>query len=206
MSFEIKAFYCDATPTWSGFNHQGSVGILVTLKKINSLKKGEIQWSDLFIEYEGLEDFSIYENGEYTEIHQVKNYNSSNPSEYKDAIWLLLGKIYTIKTIKKSFLHVTTNVQRYNRDVKFDEEFCKTFFGVYAEPANITVKQRANEYTTSRECFENLNDLTYENKEELFCKVSFYPYNDEKFYCELNEVKVNIFDEIETYLGELSTP
>ncbi|MEM5643081.1 hypothetical protein AAHB52_20860 [Bacillus toyonensis] len=55
------------------------------------------------LEFEYLEDFSVKKDEEYIQIHQVKSYNVESLTEYKDAIWLLLGKsVYgSYSSIKK---------------------------------------------------------------------------------------------------------
>lgn len=96
----IKPMTHDATPSWNGFNYQGKVGLYVCLEiileKLNALKPQESELKNIFqefqIEYEWIEDFAIKNNGQYISIHQVKNYQDSEFSFYKDAIETILAR------------------------------------------------------------------------------------------------------------------
>lgn len=68
----------NATATWSGFSHQGQVGLLLALIE---LQKGGIDKLKTFVEFESREDIAIYtvedEERIYKSVHQVKAYYSS---------------------------------------------------------------------------------------------------------------------------------
>ena len=49
----------NATGSWSGYLHQGKVGLLIGLQKMNELIEKENDLSDWIIEYESAEDFDI---------------------------------------------------------------------------------------------------------------------------------------------------
>lgn len=77
-----------ATSIWSGYNHQGRVGLFVGLRELNGLKTAGIQdlgkWKLIF---ELGEDFQIIheideESIEIISRHQVKAYNSTAFSKY----------------------------------------------------------------------------------------------------------------------------
>lgn len=78
----------NATASWSGYSHQGQVGLLVALRK---LQEGGINLSNHFVEFENTEDVAIYEltqNGSksFLSVHQVKAYYSggSRQNNYID--------------------------------------------------------------------------------------------------------------------------
>lgn len=60
----------NATASWSGYSHQGKVGILVALKKLNEL--GLELNGEYILDYERQEDVRILFDGEPIEVHQVK--------------------------------------------------------------------------------------------------------------------------------------
>lgn len=52
----------NATATWSGFAHQGQVGLLVALRKMQEIDPAE--YSQYYLEYENKEDVAIYKQAE----------------------------------------------------------------------------------------------------------------------------------------------
>lgn len=204
-------FLHDATPTWAGYNHQGSCGLLVAIKNITKLLTGNVEdiskLERFSIEFEGMEDFSIIKDKQYIEIHQVKNYKKSGFGKYKDAIWLLLAKTQMIPTIESSFLHLTHDITDFsvnNRTEVFDK------FRGYVKPTNITGNQRDNEYYTPRECYEYFDNKYTENKnkydelsdtyKEAFDKFHIYPYEEEKYFCNDTTIIEKIKDAIKEFL------
>ena len=83
----------NATASWSGYSHQGQVGILVALREMNRLINAGLQneFAIHYLEYESHEDIAIYRdvNGNtpvYSSVHQVKAYYSNGHliNTYKD--------------------------------------------------------------------------------------------------------------------------
>jgi len=64
----------NATASWSGYCHQGKVGLLVALRKIKSLNCENLD--PLRMELETKEDVRLIDNGVDVEIHQVKAYTN----------------------------------------------------------------------------------------------------------------------------------
>ncbi|MBK9247175.1 MAG: hypothetical protein IPM69_03460 [Ignavibacteria bacterium] len=80
----------NATASWSGFSHQGQVGLLIAIRK---LKEKGISLTNHFLELEKKEDVAICkrENGneQYLSVHQVKAYYSDGGhliSSYKSVL------------------------------------------------------------------------------------------------------------------------
>lgn len=81
----------NATASWSGYSHQGQVGLLVALRK---MREAGIDLSSHFVQFETREDVAIYElipgaPPSYKTIHQVKAYYSNgngNKSKYNDVL------------------------------------------------------------------------------------------------------------------------
>lgn len=193
-------FLHEATPTWAGYNHQGSCGLLVAISKmtkiISILKDNHMDYSSLkqySIEYEGMEDFSIKRADEYIEIHQVKNYQKTGFGDYKEAIWLLLAKKDYIKTIEATYLHLTHEINHLSADN--NTQLFETFKS-YAPPSEISESQRNNLYYTPRECYEYFknkyeqdgycNDISDAYKSN-FEKFKIYKYRDD-YFCTDTEI------------------
>lgn len=74
----------NATASWSGYSHQGQVGLLIALRK---LQENGIDLNTHFVQFETHEDVAIYEDPirgarNYLTVHQVKAYYSTT-SLYK---------------------------------------------------------------------------------------------------------------------------
>ena len=68
----------NATASWSGYSHQGQVGLLIALREL----RNDIDLNKYFVAFESREDVTIYslrDDGEkeYKSVHQVKAYYSS---------------------------------------------------------------------------------------------------------------------------------
>ena len=64
----------NATSSWSGYNHQGQVGIFLALKELNSLLHKSDDYSNYSIQFEkeNGEDIGIVQNKIFVSKHQVK--------------------------------------------------------------------------------------------------------------------------------------
>ena len=77
----------NATASWSGYAHQGKIGLLVAIRKLISLHGSDPDLSTYQIKYETQEDVSLTENGIPIQIHQVKAYTSgSTIGSYTEAL------------------------------------------------------------------------------------------------------------------------
>lgn len=106
----VKHSKRNATSTWSGFSHQGKLGILIALRDLEDL--GHLADDDLqkwHLEYEVSEDITIWEGEKVISKHQVKANNSSGHlySSYSTAI----DKFECADTPEDArFLHTTREV------------------------------------------------------------------------------------------------
>lgn len=99
----------NATASWSGYSHQGQVGLLIALRK---MQETHIDLDSHFLEYEIREDVAIYKrdndgNKEYLSVHQVKAYYSAN-NNTKAKYDSVLNN--TFETCGQDFLHVVVDV------------------------------------------------------------------------------------------------
>jgi hypothetical protein len=77
----------NATASWSGYLHQGQVGILVALREVNRLLSKGNSINDWSVIFENAEDFDIKNDEEVFSRHQVKAYqNAKFPNDVKDVL------------------------------------------------------------------------------------------------------------------------
>jgi len=75
----------NATASWSGYSHQGKVGLLIALKAIRTLNCEGLD--GYYIEYETHEDVKLVEAANDLQVHQVKAYVSgTTKGPYTDAL------------------------------------------------------------------------------------------------------------------------
>lgn len=79
----------NATSSWSGYNHQGQVGIFLALKELNMLIQNGKDFRDYSVQFEKEdgEDVDIVKWTEVISRHQVKaKKNKKNLNDYKDVL------------------------------------------------------------------------------------------------------------------------
>lgn len=149
----------NATPSWSGYNHQGKVGIFLALNELMTLIKNNKDYKDYKLEFEnGTEDIDIKCSESVISRHQVKAYTK----EYFPKKYEMVRKIKQDNssvgfrtegtTDKNRYLHVTSEVKGWYLD---EENFKKEF-----------------------------PKADYVNNES---KVQLYTYPDNKMYCSLTK-------------------
>lgn len=97
----------NATASWSGYSHQGKIGILIALKKINELN---LEWDEEYIlDYEQQEDVRLKLNGRAIEVHQVKARSSG------DTIGTYISALNNFEHCEgENFLHTIVEVRNWN--------------------------------------------------------------------------------------------
>jgi hypothetical protein len=129
MSKENPGVIFDASNSWNGYNHQGKLALLLSIKEIVSLydnaktvEENKNELSKYFLEIEHLEDFSIGRmiNGkeEYLSVHQVKNHVSGVATNYNSAFLGLVYHVQKIPTLKNAYLHSTTDIEFAEKTIK----------------------------------------------------------------------------------------
>jgi len=99
----------NATASWSGYSHQGQVGLLVALKK---MQEQNTNLATHFVQFETHEDVAIYEEGvggakTYLSVHQVKAYYSGT-NMYKSTFSGVLNGTFEDGNIK--YLHTAAEI------------------------------------------------------------------------------------------------
>ena len=86
---EVAGRKNNATSSWSGYNHQGQVGIFLALKELNKLLIRNEIFNDFSVQFEKKdgEDVDIVKNKTIISRHQVKaKTRSKNINNYKDVL------------------------------------------------------------------------------------------------------------------------
>ena len=141
----------NATPSWSGYLHQGKVGILVALKYIDieffkNAPAAIESFRHLHLTYEHHEDFMVLKDNEILSIHQVKakiSAGSDKKSAYGSAL-----KQFDVSTspLDQRYLHVVNEITDWDK----------------SKTANIH-KIQLYEYADSRK-YSSLNDDSIKNE------------------------------------------
>ncbi|MBN1068138.1 hypothetical protein DVW02_09120 [Clostridium botulinum] len=188
----------NATASWSGYLHQGKVGIFIGLKKINELiNKPNQDLNKWKIEYESAEDIDIKNDDVVDSRHQVKAYKDAKyPNDYKDVLGILEYELDTNgkKVIKNKGFRICDfddNLNTLPIEVNEDSRFLHTItetlgFGLTESEFNNTYKQaKYVENPNKIKLFEYPNGNRY-------CALS--NFNDElKMYCKIEINKILIF-------------
>lgn len=188
----------NATASWSGYLHQGKVGIFIGLKKINELiNKPNQDLNKWKIEYESAEDIDIKNDDVVDSRHQVKAYKDAKyPNDYKDVLGVLEYELDTNgkKVIKNKGFRICDfddNLNTLPVEVNEDSRFLHTItetlgFGLTESEFKNTYKQaKYVENPNKIKLFEYPNGNRY-------CTLS--NFNDElKMYCKIEINKILIF-------------
>lgn len=108
----------DASASWNGYMYQGKVALLVVLKKINEVSNV----NELWLESEGIEDFSIGSGEKYESIHQVKNRKYDKIEYYREALSNIVKRMKDYPEIANGFLHVKNEIKINNWDKEIKEQ------------------------------------------------------------------------------------
>lgn len=181
----MKSLYHDATNSWNGYAYQGKAAIYTILKMINDLGLGIDTAMEYELELEYLEDFTVYFQKKELSVHQVKTYNSTAPSEYKDAIWTLLGKTAMRSSIVKAYLHTTEELP--------GKTILKEKYKNLVAPLPTGSETQLNPFDYYNFVVEN------EAYDSSFEKLELYSYENGQNYCGLIEIREAISSQIKRY-------
>lgn len=145
------------------------------------------------MELEWYEDFSIIKDDKYVSIHQVKSYKKRTLSEYKDALWNLLGKS-VLKNGVESYLHAATELVAINemksRLIQLDPPS-------EPKPQKDPSKGPRIKGYTPWHYYKMVVDADAYNS--AFENLSIYSYEETKQYCPMNELEEEIKKRIIQY-------
>lgn len=174
----------NATASWSGYSHQGKVGILIALKEILRLIDEGKDISNWWVEYETAEDIDIKCSGEVITRHQVKAYkDGKNLNDYKDVLNEQKVKFEhgELKIIQKGFQinDYDESSGRIVSTVPEDARFLHTICEVQG-------------FGLTQEEYKNINLPYNPNFISNPNKIKLYTYPDNKKYCHFSDDKDSI--------------
>ncbi|MES2239440.1 MAG: ABC-three component system protein [Bacteroidota bacterium] len=174
----------NATASWSGYSHQGQVGLLVALKEMCRLIRADLQneFDSHFVEYENNEDVAISKSipntpKELISVHQVKAYYSQG---------------HLINTYKSVFI----KNEQYKKDNEgeyiLDHNGEKIELDDYVDDqwgGMTNYLHTSTEITNwSNEYFQGIGDNQF--------NVQRYPYSNNKSHCGTDEIGELIIEEL----------
>ena len=188
----------NATSSWSGYNHQGKVGIFLALKELLTLLQHNKSYTDYKIEFEknGSEDIDISNATSIVSRHQVKakregkfpndyqNVRKINSDSYPSG-YQILGT-----TNENRFLHVICDVLGWDLDEKeFKNEY----------PRAIYVKNESNVQLYTYPNGQRYCSLTDERNSPIdnFCKdiiKEILKEQDNCLVCDEDHIEETLFE------------
>lgn len=200
---DVSKYSFDASFSWNGYNYQGKVGLFIALKKIEELIEAGEDINEYFLELEYLEDFSIKKNDEYITIHQVKTYDSSAISKYKEAVWGLLGKLLKFDNIDKAYLHSTSSVE-------LPDDFLTKQIIKDSNNQNDQNDQNNKKKPKIISPYDSYKAVVDSGKSsELLKRFDVYNYGDQgnkKCFCEFDDIEEKIKEMIKKFIDSCASP
>ncbi|WP_423055591.1 ABC-three component system protein [Acetobacterium carbinolicum] len=174
--------YRNATASWSGYSHQGKVGLMLTLKEICKLLDDGNHFDGWSVEYESAEDIDIKNDDSVVSRHQVKAYIDGNTLKaYEDV--LLVQKCTLVddkQKISKGFQIRSFDIHGKPLEIEVDEE--SRFLHTICEVPGFYFSKADYEKQKYKPIFvENQNN------------IKLYKYPDGKEYCNVNDNSCKIF-------------
>ena len=172
----------NATPSWSGYIHQGKVGFLVALRQLRGCIENNIEnLEDYAIRYENAEDFDIVgDDDQVLSRHQVKAYVNGNEREdYSD--------LFNIQTRKFEKGKEKINVKGYQVH-EFDGSGNVAREVVSKENIYLHVIVDVPDFNLSKDDYFKKYPSRTKYTDNISC-VRLYKYNqaNDLFYCPLSQ-------------------
>lgn len=189
----------NATSSWSGYLHQGKVGVFLALRKLNELILDKVDFDDWLIEYESAEDIDVKYLNDVKSRHQVKAYkNGNNLNDYKDVLGILKYEKdeNENKKIKDKGFRINDFDDNLNPlELEVDEE--NRFLHVIEEVKGFGLSEKDFKKNFPRAKYiENPN------------KIKLYQYPNGNKYCQLDkdydQIKEFCKDEIKNILNNIN--
>lgn len=173
----------NATPSWSGYIHQGKVGFLVALRQLRECIENDIEnFEDYAIRYENAEDFDIIvgDDEQVLSRHQVKAYvDGSEREDYSD--------LFNIQTRKFEDGKEKINVKGYQVH-EFDGRGNVAREVVSKENIYLHVIVDVPDFNLSKDDYLKKYPSRTKYTDNISC-VRLYKYNqaNDLFYCPLSQ-------------------
>lgn len=194
----------NASASWSGYIHQGKVGLLVALRELNKCMQADnFGYERYKICYENAEDFDIVNDDKVISRHQVKAYKDKHEREdYATLFCVQTRNIGDGKILNNGFqIH------------KFEENGKILEVEVNEDSRYIHTVTYVPDFYLSRESYftkyKNRNKYTQNES-----KIKLYSYSKKKNFCPLSVtedkggdmIKVYCIEEIEEILHFIKSP
>lgn len=171
--------YRNATSSWSGYSHQGKVGLMLALREICVLLDNDrCDFDGWLVEYESAEDIDIKCSGTVVSRHQVKAYADGNTlNDYKDVLKIQEPKF----DADGKFINTTKGFQIRS----FDEEGNALEIEVDEDSRFLHTICEVSGFYLSKEDYENRypSRTFIENGNQ----IKLYIYPDDKEYCDISD-------------------
>lgn len=173
----------NATASWSGYLHQGKVGIFLALKQLRELVENDCDFKEWVVEFESAEDIDIKQGNKVISRHQVKAYkNAKYPNDYKEVLGVLKyecrqGKLKRVSSgfQTHSFDEKGTRIEL---EVDINSRYLHTITETYGFDLDKTeFTEKYKNHSVKPQFVANPNNI------QLYC----YPNNLK--YCELSNEK-----------------
>ncbi|MGD1819146.1 MAG: ABC-three component system protein [Pleomorphochaeta sp.] len=171
--------YRNATSSWSGYSHQGKVGLMLALREIcGLLENNECNFDGWLVEYESAEDIDIKRSSTVVSRHQIKAYADGNTlNDYKDVLKIQEPKLDAYgkyKNTTEGFQIRSFNEEGNALEIEVDEN--SRFLHTICEVSGFYLSKEdyENRYPT-RKYIENGN------------KIKLYKYPDGKEFCNISD-------------------
>ena len=172
----IMADKRNATASWSGYLHQGKVGIMLALLQIKDLLTEGNEFMEWSLEYESAEDIDIKSNVKVISRHQVKAYKSAKyPNDYVDVL----------NEQKYKFEKNTLTLEQKGFQIyKFDDRGNIINLEVDENSRFLHTVTKTEGFGLSETIFTNRYPKTKYTPNPN--KIQLYTYPDKRQYCELS--------------------
>lgn len=171
----------NATASWSGYLHQGKVGLFLVLQKLHECLQTDEDHSNMKLEYESAEDIDLKIADKVISRHQIKAYKSAKyPNDYAD---VLSVQKYEYLDGKKKLVQKGFQINKYDEYANIIcievEEDCR-FLHIVSEVKGFNLNEKAFNLN-----YPQANYIPNPNNIQLFV------YPDKKKHCELTNIETD---------------
>lgn len=192
----------NATGSWSGYLHQGKVGIFLVLKQLEDLISNNESIAEWEVQYESAEDIDIKKGPKVVSRHQVKAYiNGNYPNDYSDVFGILEYDFTNGRLKIKTQGFQTHKIDEYGVKGEIEVEEDSRFLHTVSEIKGFGLTEKELSQLHPRAKYiENPNN------------IQLYTYPDNLKYCHLSgstdadEDKLKMFciEKIESILKQIN--
>ncbi len=182
----------NATPSWSGYIHQGKVGFLVALRQLKKCIDDKVpNYENYVIRYENAEDFDIVDNnGKVISRHQVKAYIDGTSREQYSTLFKIQTRRYCEVEDKRSNQKIWKEIidEEGFQIHQFDGRGQRLTVEVTPDSRYLHVIVAIPDFNLSRYEYLKKDGRRKKYTDNNSC-IQLYPYNKENdiYYCPLSQ-------------------